>query len=88
MFFLDSSDPKEIKEISGWGVISGVTTNPLILAREAGSVDLEQRIREVVAVSSGHVSVELVSEDERAMLERRIACSSSAAEEPLPPRKR
>jgi len=69
MFFLDSSDPKEIKEISAWGVIAGVTTNPLILAREAGNVDLEQRIREVVAVSIGHVSVELTSEDERAMLD-------------------
>ena len=69
MFFLDSSDPKEIKEISGWGVIAGVTTNPLILAREAAAVDLEQRIREVVAVSTGHVSVELVTEDERAMLD-------------------
>ena len=69
MFFLDSSDPKEIKEISNWGVISGVTTNPLILAREAAAVDLEQRIREVVAVSTGHVSVELVTEDERAMLD-------------------
>src|SRR5262245_25611178 len=69
MFFLDSSDPKEIKEISAWGVIGGVTTNPLILAREAGNVDLEQRIREVVAVSSGHVSVELTTEDERSMLE-------------------
>src|SRR5262245_54448110 len=69
MFFLDSSDPKEIKEISGWGVIAGVTTNPLILAREAAAVDLEQRIREVIAVSTGHVSVELVTEDERSMLD-------------------
>ena len=69
MFFLDSSDPKEIKEISGWGVIAGVTTNPLILAREAAAVDLEQRIREVIAVSTGHVSVELIAEDERAMLD-------------------
>jgi transaldolase len=69
VFFLDSSDPKEIKEIFAWGVVSGVTTNPLILAREAGAVDLEQRIREVIAVSHGHVSVELVTETEGAMLE-------------------
>lgn len=69
MFFLDSSDPKEIKDIFAWGVVSGVTTNPLILAREAGSADLEQRIREVVAASRGHVSVELTSESEGAMLD-------------------
>lgn len=69
MFFLDSSDPREIKEIFAWGVVSGVTTNPLILAREAGAADLEQRIRDVIAVSHGHVSVELVSETEGSMLE-------------------
>src|SRR6187551_2031013 len=62
MFFLDSSDPKEIKDIFAWGVVSGVTTNPLILA-------LEARIRDVVAASIGPVSVELTSESEGAMLE-------------------
>jgi transaldolase len=69
MLFLDSSDFKEIKDMFGWGVLGGVTTNPLILAREAGAADLEQRIREVVLASSGHVSVELTSEREVAMLE-------------------
>ena len=69
MFFLDSSDPKEIRDIFAWGVVSGVTTNPLILAREAGALDLETRIREVIAVSAGHVSVELTTETEASMLE-------------------
>jgi transaldolase len=69
MFFLDSSDPKEIADIFAWGVVSGVTTNPLILAREAANVDLEERIRAVIAVSRGPVSVELTSENEAAMLE-------------------
>lgn len=69
MFFVDSSDPKEIRDIFAWGVVSGVTTNPLILAREAGALDLETRIREVLAVSSGHVSVELTTETETAMLD-------------------
>jgi transaldolase len=69
MFFLDSSNPTEIKDLFTWGVLAGVTTNPLILAREAASVDLEQRIREVLSVSAGPVSVELTSETEGAMLE-------------------
>ena len=69
MFFLDSSNPKEIKDIFAWGVVAGVTTNPLIIAREAGNVDLGERIREVIAVSTGHVSVELTTETESAMLE-------------------
>ena len=69
MIFLDSSDPKEIKDITAWGVLSGITTNPLIIAKEAGNVDLEKRIREIIAVSTGDVSVELTTETEGAMLE-------------------
>jgi transaldolase len=69
MIFLDSSDPKEIKSITAWGVLSGVTTNPLIIAKEAGNVDLEKRIKDVVEVSRGDVSVELTTESEREMLE-------------------
>lgn len=73
MLFLDSSSPQEISEISAWGVISGVTTNPLIIAREAGDVDLEARIREVLAVSTGHVSVELTTETYEEMLAEALA---------------
>jgi transaldolase len=69
MIFLDSSDPKEIKDITAWGVLSGITTNPLIIAKEAGNVDLEKRIKEIIAVSTGDVSVELTTETEGAMLE-------------------
>ena len=68
MLFLDSSDPKEIRDLGAWGVIAGITTNPLILAREAGKADLQERITAVVAASHGHVSVELTSEDEAGML--------------------
>lgn len=69
MIFLDSSDPKEIKDIGAWGVVAGITTNPLIIAREGGNVDLETRIRDIIAVSEGHVSVELTTESEQAMLD-------------------
>src|SRR5271154_6208345 len=65
--FIDSSDPKEIKELYGWGVLSGVTTNPLIIAKEAPDADLGERIREVLAVSWGDVSVELTTETEAEM---------------------
>jgi len=69
MIFLDSSDPKEIKDITAWGVLSGITTNPLIIAKEGGNVDLETRIKEVIEVSRGDVSVELTTETEKAMLD-------------------
>ncbi|MGO8995330.1 MAG: transaldolase family protein [Polyangiaceae bacterium] len=67
--FIDSSDPKEIKDLYAWGVISGVTTNPLIIAKEAPDAILSERIREVLAVSWGDVSVELTTETEKEMLE-------------------
>ncbi|MEO7094002.1 MAG: transaldolase family protein [Polyangiales bacterium] len=67
--FIDSSDPKEIKELFSWGVLSGVTTNPLIIAKEAPDADLGERIREVLAASFGDVSVELTTETPSEMLE-------------------
>jgi transaldolase len=67
--FIDSSDPKEIKELFSWGVLSGVTTNPLIIAKEAPDADLGERIREILKVSTGDVSVELTTETEKEMLE-------------------
>jgi len=66
--FIDSSEPKEIKDLYAWGVISGVTTNPLIIAREAPDAVLGERIREILAVSWGDVSVELTTETEAEML--------------------
>jgi transaldolase len=70
--FIDSSQPKEIQELFSWGVLSGVTTNPLIIAREAPDADLGERIREIVAVSAGDVSVELTTETEREMIEESL----------------
>ncbi|HEX9620777.1 MAG TPA: transaldolase family protein [Polyangiaceae bacterium] len=67
--FLDSSIPEEIRDLFRWGVFSGVTTNPLILSREAPTEDLEPRIRSVLDASAGPVSVELMSEGEAEMLE-------------------
>lgn len=70
--FLDSSDPEETREIFSWGVVSGVTTNPLIISREAPDADLKERILAVVAASTGHVSVELTTETEREMLDEAL----------------
>lgn len=72
MLFLDSSEPKEVREIYSWGVVAGVTTNPLILAREAPEADLEPLIREIVEISHGPVSVELTTETEAEMLEEAL----------------
>ncbi len=66
--FIDSSDPKEVQDLFAWGAISGVTTNPLIIAKEAPDADLGERIREILKVSWGDVSVELTTETEAQMM--------------------
>lgn len=68
MLFLDSSNPNEIEEITRWGVVSGITTNPLILSREARGIDLGHRIIEILSVAQCPVAVELLSETEAEML--------------------
>jgi transaldolase len=69
MLFLDSSNPKEVAELFGWGVVDGVTTNPLIISREMPGADLGKTIREILSVSSGPVSVELTEATEQTMVE-------------------
>jgi len=80
VLFLDSSDPVEIRDLFAWGVLAGVTTNPLILAREAPDVEMEARIRAVCEVSRGHVSVELVTETEREMIDEGLRYHAWAPE--------
>lgn len=72
MLFLDSSDPDEIRSLFAWGVLGGITTNPLLLSREAPNVELETRIRAVCEASRGPVSVELLAETEREMIEEAL----------------
>jgi transaldolase len=70
--FIDSSDPKEIKDLFAWGVLSGVTTNPLIISREMPDAQLAEVIREILNVSSGDVSVELTTEREDEMVDEAL----------------
>ncbi len=66
--FVDTADLKEIREAASWGVISGVTTNPTLLAKN-GSGDVKGVIREICAlVPEGPVSMEVVSETAEGMI--------------------
>jgi transaldolase len=66
--FVDTADLKEIREAASWGVISGVTTNPTLLARN-GSGDVKSVIREICdLVPDGPVSMEVVSETAEGMI--------------------
>jgi transaldolase (EC 2.2.1.2) len=59
-FFLDTADVGEIREVAGWGILDGVTTNPSLLAKE--NRPFEELIRDIAAVCAGPVSVECVSD--------------------------
>ena len=67
--FVDSSDRKEIETLFSCGCFSGVTTNPLIIAKEAGDEVIADCIRNVLGASTGDVSVELTTENAADMLD-------------------
>jgi len=56
--FLDTASVKEIRELLPWGIITGVTTNQKIFLAEKG-VKFEDRIREILSLVDGSLSVEL-----------------------------
>jgi transaldolase len=72
-FFLDTANLKEIREVQGWGILDGVTTNPTLVSKENGK--FEDLIREICAIVSGPVSAEAVSSrsDEIVPEARRLA---------------
>jgi transaldolase len=58
-FFLDTANLAEIKEVAGWGILDGVTTNPSLVSKE--SVRFDELIKEICRIVPGPVSVESVS---------------------------
>lgn len=71
--FLDTAEVEEIRTAAGWGVLSGVTTNPTLIAR-AGRVH-EEAVREICEMVDGPVSAETVTttRDELVPEGRRLA---------------
>jgi transaldolase len=66
-FFIDTGSVAEVEEVAAWGILSGATTNPSLLAKEQGDPgDIVRRICELVR---GPVSAEVVSDDARSMIE-------------------
>ncbi len=56
--FLDSTNPQEILEARAYGVLSGVTTNPMLIA--AAGPDMEKTLAAVLEASPGPVFVQSV----------------------------
>ena len=64
--FIDTANIEEIREISKWGVLSGVTTNPSLIAKEGR--DFEGVIKEIVSIVDGPISAEVVAETTEDMI--------------------
>lgn len=71
--FVDTADLADIETIAGWGVLSGVTTNPSLLAKVEGEED--EIYRRVCDLVDGPVSAEVVAESRGDMIAegRRLA---------------
>ncbi|MGH2981301.1 MAG: fructose-6-phosphate aldolase [Solirubrobacterales bacterium] len=65
--FIDTGAVSEVEEIAAWGILSGATTNPSLLAKEQGEPgDIIKRICDLVR---GPVSAEVVSQEPQGMIE-------------------
>jgi len=64
--YLDTANIDEIREVAGWGILDGVTTNPTLMAKEKG--DYKKILREICAIVKGPVSGEVISLEEPDMV--------------------
>jgi transaldolase len=64
--FIDTGSVAEVEEIAAWGVLSGATTNPTLLAKE--EADPGDAIRRICELVDGPVSGEVVSDNTRDMV--------------------
>jgi len=65
-FFIDTANFEEIKEAHSWGILSGVTTNPSLVAKE--DVPFHERLRQITELVESSVSAEVISLDAEGML--------------------
>jgi len=67
-FFLDTASLKDITWAVQAGLIDGVTTNPSLLAKQAGDLDPGDVLKEICSVVEGPVSAEVVAVEADAMV--------------------
>lgn len=65
--FIDTANVAEIKNAAEMGILSGVTTNPSLIAKEGR--DFVEVLKEIVQIVDGPISAEVVSLDADGMVE-------------------
>ena len=64
--FLDSTDVSEIRRGVSWGVVTGVTTNPTLVAKSGR--DFLPLLKEIAEAIDGPISAEVIATDRENML--------------------
>lgn len=72
-FFIDTANVNEIKEVAAWGILTGVTTNPSLIAKEGR--DFKEVVKEIAAIVDGSISAEILSDDSEGMIEEALELS-------------
>jgi transaldolase len=67
-FFLDTASLKDISWAVQAGLIDGITTNPTLIAKQAGDLDPRDVLKEICSIVEGPVSAEVVATDIDGML--------------------
>jgi len=69
--FIDTANTSQIKELVAYNIISGVTTNPSLMAKEgiSGKENCHKRYVDICEIVNGPVSAEVISTDCKGMLE-------------------
>jgi transaldolase len=76
--FLDSGNLAEIEDACTWGVLSGITTNPSLLAKD-NHKDMKSIIQKIAGLlPQDPISAEVVSEDAKGMIEEGVSFSKWA----------
>jgi len=74
--WLDTANIDEIQTAVSWGVISGVTTNPSLVAKEGFKVPFKRVVKMICDIVNGPVSAEAVSLDAEGMIREAKELSS------------
>ncbi len=64
--FIDTANLEEIKKAHQLGILSGVTTNPSLVAKEG--IDFKERLKEICSFVTGSVSAEVISLEAEGMI--------------------
>lgn len=72
--FIDTANVNEIREANELGVISGVTTNPSLIAKEGR--DFKEVVKEITQIVDGPISAEVISLDADEMVNEALELST------------